>query len=394
MSAQPEEPAVPTELALPSAGSAANHDVVVVGCSAGGVEALRSLVAALPADLPATLLVVLHLPRTNGPSLLPEILARASALPVRGAVDGAPLTPGTIVVAPPDRHLALRGGRIVLSAGPAENGCRPAVDVLFRSAAHDLGSRVVAVVMTGNLDDGSAGLRAVVRHGGEAVVQDPDDALFPGMPRNALEAVPTARTAKLDELAAVVAELVGTPAPSVAPPDEAERDSAEVELSLGAFPGPRTDDHPGRPSAWSCPDCTGVLWEVPDGPLLRFRCRTGHAWSAESLLHQQDQGVDAALWMALRALEERHALSLRVAEGAERAGRSWSAEHFGARADEAAAHAAVLRRLLVDGPGPVPLPAELPSGAQPATQPAADPDLDRDTAPDDGTPVDVRSDGW
>lgn len=377
MSAQPEEQLEPGLLPLPAAGRGTHHDVVVVGCSADGVEALGALVAGLPSDLPAAVLVVLHLPRTGGAGLLPEILARASALPVHGAVDGAPLVPGTVVVAPPDRHLAVRDGRVVLSAGPRENGCRPAVDVLFRSAAHDLGSRVVGLVMTGHLDDGSAGLRAVVRHGGEAVVQDPEEAMFPGMPRNALEAVPGALTATLEELAAVVAELVHRPAPEVRPPAEAERDAAEVALGLGHAAGPRTSDHPGSPSAWSCPDCSGVLWEVQDGPLLRFRCRTGHAWSAESLLQEQDHGVDSALWLALRALEERHALSLRVAEGAERAGRTWSAEHVRARADEAAAHAAVLRRLLTGGPGPVPLPAETPA-----------------PVPDPASPVDVGSDGW
>lgn len=347
---------------------AVHHDVVVIGCSAGGVEALRGLVAALPPDLPAAVLVVLHLPRAGGPSLLPDILRRVSALPVSSAVDGAPLVPGTIVVAPPERHLLVDHGRTVLSAGPVENGARPAVDPLFRSAAHSHRSRVVGVVLTGNLDDGSAGLLAVARHGGTTVVQDPDEAPFPGMPRNALDAVPGARVTSLADLPGLLAELVRQPAADddALPHHEEARERAELSLVRGDSAGTRTADHPGVPSAWSCPDCSGVLWEIEDGPLLRFRCRTGHAWSLQSLLKEQDQGVDTALWIALRALEEREALSRRVAEGAQKAGRTWSATYFAARADEAQTHGAVLRRLLTEEPAPPPVPTEVAALADPA----------------------------
>ena len=297
MSAQPaEEPATGsgTVVPLPLHGSAPHHDLVVVGCSAGGVEALRGLVAGLPADLPAAVLVVLHLPRSGGVSLLPEILSRVSTLPVASATDGALLVPATVLIAPPDRHVLVDGDRVVLSAGPTENGCRPAIDPLFRSAAHVHRGRVIGVVLTGNLDDGSAGLLAVTRHGGEAVVQDPAEAQFPGMPRNALDAVPDARTVALADLPSVLVELVRRPAPALPPPhpDAGRLDRAEIRLAAGESAGPYTTEHPGTPSAWSCPDCSGVLWEIQDGPLLRFRCRTGHAWSVESLLHEQDSGVE------------------------------------------------------------------------------------------------------
>ncbi len=349
--------------APPPAAGGGGHDVVVIGGSAGGVEALRTLVAALPADLPACVLVVLHLPRSGATSVLPEILRRVSALPVRAAADGDPLVPGTVLVAPPGRHLVVQGDHVELTSGPDENGFRPAVDVLFRSAAHAAGGRVVGVVLTGNLDDGSAGLLAVDRHGGSAVVQDPDTALFPGMPRNALAAVPTAQTVSLADLAAVVEELVhaAAPEPVQLPPAVERADRAEVAMSLGHSVGPYTGDHPGVPSAWSCPDCSGVLWEIQDGPLLRFRCRTGHAWSLESLAERQDRGVETALWMALRALEERHAIAVRVAEAAEAAGRTWSGRHFRERAAEAESNAAVLRRLLIqEASSPMPPPRDLP----------------------------------
>lgn len=329
------------------AGAAAPfHDLVVIGASAGGVEALRTVVADLPPDLPACVLLVLHLPRGGGSGLLPDILQRASRLPVRAAVDGEALQPGTVLVAPSDRHLVVVGDRVVLSAGPRENGHRPAVDATMRSAAVEHGRRVVGVVLSGNLDDGSAGLRAVARHGGLAVVQDPGEAMFPGMPRNALAAVPTALSVPLSEVGATVLRLVQTPVEADPPlgVDEARRDGLELASLLGHELG---DEHPGQPSAFACPDCHGVLFDLAEGDVHRYRCRVGHAWSAESLVDRQGQAVESALWMALRSLEERGALARRVAASAVEADRPWSVQHFQARAEEAEQHAGVLRRLLL-----------------------------------------------
>lgn len=323
------------------------HDLVVVGASAGGVEAMRELVADLPPDLPACVLLVLHLPRGGTPSVLPHILQRASALPVHGAADGDLLRPGTVLVAPSDRHLLLDGDRVVLSAGPRENGHRPSIDATLRSAAVERGSRVVGVVLTGNLDDGSAGLRAVVRHGGLAVVQDPGEAMFTGMPRNALAAVPEALAVPLGQLAATLERLVRTPVgrgPALSP-DEARTDDLELIALLGRRL--EQEQPPGEPSPFACPDCHGVLFDVTDGPTHRYRCSVGHAWYAESLVDRQGQAVESALWMALRTLEERSALAGRVADGAVAAGRDWSSRYFRERADEAEQHAAVLRRLLL-----------------------------------------------
>ncbi|WP_432574983.1 chemotaxis protein CheB [Kineococcus sp. SYSU DK005] len=320
------------------------RDVVVVGASAGGVEALRTLVAGLPADLPATVLVVLHVPPT-GAGALASILDRAGPLPARAAVPGEPLPRGTVLVATPDRHLLLAGDHVVHSAGPRENGHRPAVDVLFRSAARAAGPRVVGVVLSGTLDDGSAGLVAVRSRGGVGVVQDPADALYTGMPVNAIGAADPEHVLPVAAIPALLDRLVREEVPAARP---AADDEMGEEVAVARFDTDviDSDDHPGEPSGYTCPDCSGALWRIDDHGLLRFRCRVGHAWTAESLHEQQSAEMDGALWVALRSLEERAALNRELARRAAEAGRSLSAGRFGERADETTEAAAVIRRLL------------------------------------------------
>jgi two-component system, chemotaxis family, protein-glutamate methylesterase/glutaminase len=322
-----------------------DHDIVVVGASAGGVEALVGLVGSLPAELPAAVFVVLHVPPT-GTSALPDILRRSGPLPASHVKDGEPIEPGRIYVAPPDHHLLLRRGHVHLTRGPRENGHRPAVDPLFRSAAREYATRVVGVVMSGALDDGSAGLVAVKSRGGVAVVQDPADALYSGMPANALQHVAVDHVLPAASVGGVLARLATEPAPE--PPGPAPTDmKMEVEMekfSLDAV----ENSHPGEPSGFSCPDCNGVLWAIQDGGLERFRCRVGHAWSPESLLTQQSEALEAALWIALRSLEERAALANRLAEPARRRGHSITASRFQEQATEAQQAARVVRNLLLD----------------------------------------------
>ena len=184
-----------------------DHTVVVVGASAGGVEALQILVANLPADLPAVVLVVLHQP-AGGHSALPKILARAGPLPSSHAVHGQALKVAHITIAPPDQHLLVHQDTTVLSDGPTDHHHRPAVDPLFRSAACWHGTRVLGVILSGGLTDGAAGAAAIALHGGVILVQDPDDAAHPSMPRAALAAVPHAQTAPIAELGDLIARLV------------------------------------------------------------------------------------------------------------------------------------------------------------------------------------------
>jgi two-component system chemotaxis response regulator CheB len=320
-----------------------NRDVVVVGASAGGIEALQEMLGGLPGDLPAAVLVVLHIPPTGGRSL-PAILGRATELDVKAADDGEPLEQGRVYVCVGDKHLLVAEGRVHVRLGPRENGHRPAVDPLFRSAARFYGSRVIGVVLSGTLSDGTAGLHAVKRRGGVAVVQDPEDAMYDGMPASAIEYVRADFVLPAKELGPLLTRLVNEPAgPETEDPTEVMR--REVAL-MEAGDQVLQSDHPGRPSPWPCPDCNGVLWQIEDGPLLRFRCRVGHAWTADALLEVQGDEVEAALWTALRALEDRAALSRALAERAERDGRRISAGRFRGEVHDIGRSLDVLRRLL------------------------------------------------
>ena len=288
----------------------ARRDVVVVGASAGGVEALKSVVEALPADLEAAVLVVLHLAPESA-SMLPQILARAGHLPARHPDSGEPPADGVILVAPPDRHLEISdGGTVVLSRGPRENGYRPAIDRLFTTAAATYGARVIGVILSGALDDGSAGLASVARAGGAMLVQDPRDALYPAMPENALAAVPAAEAVPLLEIANRIVELVGS---GVDPGAGGGWKGGSMDTDQAPAPESPDGAQEGVISGFSCPECSGTLWEVDEAGLLRYRCRVGHAYSTESLVVEQGVALEAALWTGLRALEERAALFNRLA---------------------------------------------------------------------------------
>lgn len=326
------------------------HDIVTVGASAGGVEALMTLACGLPADLPAAVFVVLHVP-AEGASLLPEILSRAGPLPAVHPHDGQQIVPGRIYVAPPDLHLVVERNRVRLLHGPRENRCRPSVDVLFRSAALAYGRRVVAVVLSGTLDDGTAGLAVVKARGGVAIVQNPATALFPGMPESAIEHVAVDAVLPAAEIPPLITELAHTPLTvAAAPPETAEMDEAAELLNLDPI-AMSADMRPGQPSVYGCPECGGTLWEVEEGTLVRFRCRIGHTFSPDSLLAAQSDALEDALWAALRGLEEKVSLTRRLFERA----RDHARPHLAARFEEemhlADRRAAVLRQLLLGGAG-------------------------------------------
>ena len=335
------------------------RDLVAVGASAGGVEALKRLVSHLPGDLPASVLVALHLP-ASARSYLADILARSCALPVRQARAGMRLVPGEVVVAHPDAHLLVVDDQVVLGNGPRENGSRPSHDAMLRSVALARRTRVIGAVLTGLLDDGAAGLRVVERYGGHCLVQDPAEADFPSMPTAALRAVPTARSLGLQALAEEVVRAVAEVPPSepMVPEEQWQRDLAELHSALGRSPVLPDGSPTGEPSPYACPDCHGVLNTVPDPGVLRFRCRTGHAWSAESLVSQQDTDVEEALWTALRVLEERAEMSRRLAAMATTNGREWTQGHFLTRASDADRSAELLRAVLRRESDQPPVPTE------------------------------------
>lgn len=286
-------------------------DVVAVGASAGGVEALKDFVSGLAPDLSSAILVVLHVP-AGAPSVLARILARDSALSVADAVDGESLQPGTIRVAVPGRHLLVGDDhRIVLSQGPTENGYRPAVNALFRSVAVTFGRRAVGVLLSGVLDDGTLGSAAIRQNGGTTIAQSPAEALFAGMPQNAIEAGVIDHQAKAADVGGLLRQLARR--------DFEERDmkpdpQMELENRIAMARRFSTEidaEALGPPSGYTCPDCNGSLSAVSEGS---YRCRVGHAWTADALLRARDDEVENALWIAIRSLQEKSKLARRLAE--------------------------------------------------------------------------------
>ena len=322
----------------------AKRDIVVVGASAGGTEALTELVRGLPADFPAAIFVVVHFP-ASASSVLPRILSRAGSLPATHPDDGDAFRPGHIYVARPDSHLMVRDGRLSVRKGPREHNSRPAIDPLFRSAARAAGQRVIGVVLSGNLDDGTAGLLSIKQHGGVAVVQAPETAHYQGMPRSAIDHVPVDYVLPIERMPALLVELTSgqAAAEELVPMDPDDSMGGDEEGLVDR------QTQPGSPSTMTCPECHGSLWETHEGALVHFRCRVGHAYTAESLLaHQADQ-LEAALWTALRSLEEHAALSRRLAARASGRGHSHSASAFTEQAMDAEHHASTIRNVLSTG---------------------------------------------
>ena len=324
----------------------AGHDIIVIGASAGGVEAIMTVVHDLPADLPAAIFVVLHIP-AQSPSLLPSILSRAGPLVAIHPEDNEKIKHGHIYVAPPDLHLLVEHGYVRVTHGPRENRHRPAVDPLFRSAARAYGSRVVGVILTGSLDDGTAGLLAVKRRGGIGVVQDPNTALYPSMPRSAMEHVKVDYSVPLSDIGHLLHRLAHLQAQEegaypVSEDMEIETKLAEMDMDLL-----NSDKRAGKPSAYSCPDCGGVLWEMQDGELIRFRCRVGHAYSVDTILAAQSEQVEEALWGALKSLEESSSLSRRMLSKAQENGQAWLARNLTSKLHETEHYATVIKELLM-----------------------------------------------
>jgi two-component system, chemotaxis family, protein-glutamate methylesterase/glutaminase len=325
-------------------------DIIVVGASAGGIEALRVLAGGLPADLPASLFVVLHT-SPESPAMLADILDRSGSLPALSPKDGDRIRPGTIYVAPPDRHLLIEPNLMRVTRGPKENRFRPAVDPLFRSAAQTYGPRVVGVILTGYLDDGTAGLWTVKQLGGTAVVQDPADALVPSMPLNAVTHVKVDYCLPLNEIAPLLVRLTT----EVAKAKGAYAVPKEVEIEVNIAKELKALDagvlQLGEPSNYACPECHGVLLQMKEGTRFRFRCHTGHGFSMESLLADITEKMDDALWNSIRAFEEGELFMRHMAQHLGHVENNQSAESFLKRADEAKRQANLMRQATVNGGG-------------------------------------------
>lgn len=320
--------------------------VIVIGTSAGGMPALTQLVAQLDARLPAAVLVVQHLaPDSTGEPLVTR-LSHHTSLRCQLAQDGRPLAAGHLYLAPPDRHLLVKDGRLLVTKGPRENNYRPSADALFRSAAVAYGPTAIGVVLTGMLHDGTAGLDFIKRCGGIAVVQDPAEAEFPSMPESALLGASVDHVVRLEQMGDLLRKLTAPelPRPESAPPvpEDLKIEAAIAERVMGS-----SDDvnKIGHHVSLTCPDCGGTLWELNQGKMLRYRCHTGHAFTADGLLKQTQQAMEETLWVALRMMEERKIL---LASMASRGEGLWSVQQE-ERLEEIKRHINRLREFLVQG---------------------------------------------
>ena len=351
------------------------RDIIVIGGSAGSFEPLRTILSSLPASLPASVLVVLHM-MADFPSLLEEHLGRNSRLPVSQASDDEPIRRGRIYLARPDYHLTVESGKMRVRRGPRENRHRPAIDPLFRTAARVYGARVIGVILSGSHDDGSMGLYAIKQRGGIAIVQDPSEAAWSEMPRHALGYATPHYVLKAGDIASNLTNLVQIDQDEIIMPSRKsakgrngqtrsgqgtrraakkagggngrmERATAasiaggdnEENLKAAYF-----DEGEGTPSVFACPECHGILWEVRDGKLVQFRCRVGHTYGAESLAIELSGASEAALWAAMRALEEKSAMQRRIADGLSSTGKSATRLRDQSVADDA--HARIIRDMI------------------------------------------------
>ena len=292
------------------------HDIIVIGTSAGGLKALSTIISALPDEMDAVLFIVQHL-AANKPSILPQILKDLGSLPTDHPMDKEKIQKGRIYIAPPDHHLLVNRGYMRVVRGPQENRFRPAIDALFRSAARAYGSRVVGVVLTGYLDDGTVGLQAIKKRGGVAVVQDPNEAEYPGMPKSVLRYVKVNHCIGLKEIPELLVRLANEPAADEEaypiPKDiEVESNIAEQQMNTKEFL--ENVEQIGIRTTYSCPECNGSIWQIGDEDPLRFRCHVGHSYTADIFLAEQTHNLENALWSAVRALEEKVTFSRQMAE--------------------------------------------------------------------------------
>jgi two-component system, chemotaxis family, protein-glutamate methylesterase/glutaminase len=344
-------PALPRRLAsklethearVPKKPSSSDHfhrDIIVIGASAGGVQALLTITGQLPV-IDAAIFIVLH-SAPHRASLLPALLRRhVQGMQVVRGEDGLAVEPGHVYVSVPDYHLVLEPGHVRLVRGPMENRHRPSIDALFRSAAKAYGRRVIGVVLSGYLDDGSAGLHSIKRAGGLAVVQDPQDAIVPSMPKNAIATTAIDYIRPVTQIPGLLGELV----------KQRVQKEPDQELPRGEEPRNELVDPKGIPSAYTCPACNGTLWEIREGKLLRYACRVGHSYSLESMFDEQSEATERAMWAALRALEERADLTRRMEHRSRAGGLLSMASNYRELAESADNDAAVLRKMLLENP--------------------------------------------
>jgi two-component system chemotaxis response regulator CheB len=314
----------------------------VIGASAGGFEVIVDIASQLPANLPAPVFVVMHV-SSHHRSHLPEILSNAGPLSAVHPADGMKVEPGYIYVAPPDHHLLIDNGSVAVKKGPKENGFRPSIDALFRSAAYSYGPMAIGVVLSGALHDGASGLWSIKRLGGIAIVQDPYEAQYPSMPRSALEYVEADYRVRSREISSLLVQLVQQEAaPEMNPGNDREqrddriedRIAKEVQIAAGTNLSPQTILGLGEFTPFTCPECHGALVRIAEGKLSHFRCHTGHSFSEDALLEAVMESTGEMIWQVTRGLQEGQLLLEHMGQHFQEAGDQARAEKFFEKARE------------------------------------------------------------
>ncbi|KAA3436879.1 chemotaxis protein CheB [Rufibacter hautae] len=325
-----------------------HHDIIVIGTSAGGMAVLCELLQQLPPDLPASIFIVQHLARDSNSGVLVERLNKISKLTCLVGQHEQTIEQGKVYFVPQDNHMLLQKGRILITKGPRENLFRPAIDPLFRSAAAAYGPRVIGIVLTGMLQDGTVGMEMIKRSGGITLVQKPEDAEYPDMPQSVLTEIEVDYVVPVSEMGELLQELVFVPASSEADIPEDITYEASIAERLMLDTGEIEDTElMGPRSPYSCPSCGGALWELNQGHVKHFRCHAGHAFTPEAYLNANVESIEETLWIALRMLEERRTMLSAMADQDRRKGHNHWSESQQERANELKVHIARIRHLLM-----------------------------------------------
>lgn len=330
------------------------HDIIVIGASAGGLKALSAVLTELPSDLAAAVFVVQHL-AADRESYLPKLLADVTDLPVSSPVDDEVFSLGHVYVAAPDHHLLLSGDHVRVMRGPQENRFRPSIDALFRSAARSHGSRVIGMVLTGYLDDGTVGLQTIKKRGGITIVQDPQEAEYPSMPRIALRYVKVDHTVPIADAGALLVRLVGDPPAAqeefpTTPEIEIESNIAEQTMNTKEFL--ENVEKIGERTTYTCPDCSGAIWQIGNDEPLKLRCHVGHSFTGEIFSAEQSRNIESALWTAIRIMEEKVTFSRQLAQRKRKQDRVAEAVAYEQEADVLDREVTKVRDLIVCGIAP------------------------------------------
>jgi two-component system, chemotaxis family, protein-glutamate methylesterase/glutaminase len=321
------------------------QDIIVIGASAGSVPTLKTFVASLPPDFQGSIFIVVHIP-ANSQSVLPDILNKVSSIPAKHPYDGEMIKPGTIYIAPNDHHMIVQSDTISITHGPKENRFRPSIDALFRSAAYTFRERVIGVILSGYMDDGISGLWNIQRMGGTIIIQDPEDTEHPQLPLNVLEHLKVDYQLNGIDLGPIISGLVKKDPPKQKnkfSEDELKLMRNEIIIATKGNAFELGILNMGELTPLTCPECHGSLVKLAEGNILRYRCHTGHAYTASSLLEELTESIEGQLWQSIRGLEETNMLLLSIADQYEKLKNNEASSYFRMRADETLSRSKVIR---------------------------------------------------